>query len=954
MSGPLEGLPVSRVLELPRRPPSTREGPGTDVGRRQRLAAIVSAYHAGTTLLLGWHRRAAAGPVEVFAAGGISGEPDLRGLTPLSLPPGGLGRPYPGPDLLGTLRAVPCWTRVAGLTDGLLVDDSAPADEDVRPTLDECLLHVWHAGFAWFVLAEPVPADEIVTIARQVALEERQAQSKSQSPEQAVAAARLQRRHRELQQGRSTGMWRVHLLVGGDSPAGAAAVAGLLCASADLDRQPYALAPTGLTGDLDKILHQEVPDSPVLAGSPLLASLAVTPVEEVPGLRFAMRSEFDVTPETAGRDPGALSVGTVLDRTETPVGPLEIPRASLNRHTFVCGATGAGKSQTVRHLLEGATAERLPWLVVEPAKAEYRQMADRIGAQRVITVRPGDTRAAPAGFNPLRPADGFPLQTHLDLTRSLFLAAFEADEPFPQVLSAALTRCYEELGWDLALSEARVPGHHPRYPTLGDLQRTAELVVDQIGYGKEITDNVRGFIRVRLSSLRLGTTGRFFEGGHPLDLTELTRHNVVFEIEDVGDDSDKAFLMGGLLIQLTEHLRVRTRRDPVAALGLRHLSVFEEAHRLLRRTEKAGPASHAVELFAALLAEIRAYGEGLIIAEQIPSKLVPDVIKNTAIKIMHRLPAADDREAVGATVNLTDRQSQFLVTLPPGVAAVFADGMDQPVLVRMPDGTPRERGGHTPTAPADAIIGRRSRTCGASCLASACTLRDMRTAQRYLQDEPWLAVWAELAVLGHLTGWPTPALRAHRIRQLLDLPPRSRECAMSHAVDEAVAARSSVLSTHSDPASVAEHVLAAMTGYLDGVFDCADEELAFLARPYRWARLADILDAAAKVDDAGPRHPRSAAWASAYGREIPGETVGMQAAAVRRWLESDTSDATVRRNVALGVRTPGALERAVGSTFEARDWTERVETVLSEEFVNCHWPTRFLVPVEATDGSAVR
>ena len=157
-----------------------------------------------------------------------------------------------------------------------------------------------------------------------------------------------------------------------------------------------------------------------------------------------------------------------------------------------------------------------------------------------------------------------------------------------------------------------------------------------------------------------------------------------------------------------------------------------------------------MELFAALLAEIRAYGEGLVIAEQIPSKLVPDVIKNTAVKIMHRLPAADDREAVGATMNLTDRQSQFLVTLPPGTAAVFADGMDQPVLVRMPDGTPRERGGQTPTAPVDAVIGRRSETCGASCLSTACTLRDMRTAQHLLDSQAWLRVWARSS-----RYWPT-------------------------------------------------------------------------------------------------------------------------------------------------------------------------------------------------------
>ena len=127
--------------------------------------------------------------------------------------------------------------------------------------------------------------------------------------------------------------------------------------------------------------------------------------------------------------------------------------------------------------------------------------------------------------------------------------------------------------------------------------------------------------------------------------------NVVFEIEDVGDDRDKAFLMGTVLIQLAEHLRMQARgHGPGRAPELRHVSVFEEAHRLLRRPEEhrgSGATTHAVEMFAGLLAEIRAYGEGLVIAEQIPAKIIPDAVKNTAVKIVHRLPATDDREVVG-------------------------------------------------------------------------------------------------------------------------------------------------------------------------------------------------------------------------------------------------------------------------------------------------------------------
>src|SRR6202012_1963634 len=158
----------------------------------------------------------------------------------------------------------------------------------------------------------------------------------------------------------------------------------------------------------------------------------------------------------------------------------------------------------------------------------------------------------------------------------------------------------------------------------------------------------------------------------PLAFGALLRGNVVLEIEDVGADADKASIMGTVIIRLAETLGL-TPRAARRAPGVAHLTVVEEAHRLLRRTEPggsagAGAAAHAVELFAGLLAEIRAYGEGLVIAEQIPARLVPDVIKNTAVKVTHRLPAADDREAVGATMNATAPQSRYLVTLPPGQA----------------------------------------------------------------------------------------------------------------------------------------------------------------------------------------------------------------------------------------------------------------------------------------------
>ena len=585
-------------------------------------------------------------------------------------------------------------------------------------SLDEGLLSAWDGPFGWLILADPLAPPEIMNYAARVAGKQRLAAAMAdRDPEQAVQARRLEQRHTELRQALSSGLWQLHVLAGADTPETASRVAGLFCASVDLSGLPYTLTPSvSATEPIAELLSAwpGTPEPsrtdttaafPFYGSTVLLATLARMPETEMPGVRLTLRPEFDVTPEPAPREAGvasSLRLGTVLDRNGIPAGALSLPAASVNRHVFVCGATGAGKSQTVRALLEAASGAALPWLVVEPAKAEYRLMGVRLNgsAGGVIRIRPGEADQVAAGINPLAPATGaggrpFPLQTHADLVRALFLASFAGDEPFPQVLSAAITRVYEEAGWDLALGEPVAPGVRPRYPTLGDLQTAAEQVVSEIGYGREITDNVRGFISVRLASLRLGTTGRFFEGGHPIDFGRLMTRNVLFEIEDVGDDRDKAFLMGTVLIQLTEHLRMQARGRGLGAVpGLRHLSVFEEAHRLLRRPEDhrgvSGATAHAVEMFAGLLAEIRAYGEGLVIAEQIPAKIIPDAVKNTAVKIVHRLPAADDREAVGATMNMTDAQSRYLVTLPPGQAAVFTDGMDFPVLAVMPDGTRRE------------------------------------------------------------------------------------------------------------------------------------------------------------------------------------------------------------------------------------------------------------------------
>jgi DNA helicase HerA-like ATPase len=1008
----LRDLQAWQVSQIPRRPRARQDSASgheqADLGTAQRVQALVPAFHRGAPVAFGWLREHHGGPVRVLAAGpALAGGWDGDDVV-LTLPAGARALPLAAGQAAALLGRMPCWVQLAGIADALLAaHDATGLGRDVRPSLEEGLLSAWSGPFAWLLLAQPFTVPQVAELADEVALAQLGAQ-RMDSPNAQIALQRLSARHAELRQAAVTGLWQVRLLIGGPSASAAAQVGGLLCASADLEGLPYGLALMDGCAELEKILAEPAlasrrlpdadraarlppggpdgpqwgrqatgqfprphsrdygetvtPASPFVASSRLVAALARPPAREVPGVRFVLRPDFDVTPETVliprARSDGhiaesaaAVPLGTVLDWNRVPAGELAVPRASLNRHVFVCGATGAGKSQTVRGLLEAATHAGIPWLVVEPAKAEYRLMAARVPGTEVIRIRPGDLGDPPAGINPLEPAsrpDGgrFPLQTHADLIRALFLAAFEADEPFPQVLAATLTRCYENAGWDLVTGEPAAPGIQPGYPALEDLQATAVQVVEEIGYGREITDNVRGFVTVRISSLRLGTTGRFFEGGHPLDFAALLERNVVFEIEDVGDDRDKAFLMGTVLIRLVEHLRLRQRAEGPAPPRLRHLSVFEEAHRLLRqpRGHAGGAAAHAVEMFAGLLAEIRAYGEGLIIAEQIPSKLIPDVIKNTAVKVVHRLPAADDRQAVGATMNLTDDQSAYLVTLTPGEAAVFTDGMDYPLLTRMPDGTGRETSNPAPAASPAALIGARSPTCAPACGPSPCTLRQVRAAQRAAAGDPRITLWAELSVLAHLTGWtmpmPGPALHA----ALTATEPRLRDCALSHAVDAAVASRVAAVSSSVSGPALAVHVTAAMRAAVDDDrWLCDRQEPQWLAPPYRWALVLDTLRSYGQADPGGGPHPRTAEWEAGYSRGIPGQTGASQLETVQRWYDADQRNQQQLHAVAFGTRPAAAVEHAVGARASDQDWEQRLTDALAA-FRECRWPLDYLHP----------
>lgn len=445
-----------------------------------------------------------------------------------------------------------------------------------------------------------------------------------------------------------------------------------------------------------------------LLTSPELATIIQLPQEERPGYVVRELARFDVAPAHTPVDQ-ALTIGQVLDATEPTGNEYAIERADLAKHTLIAGVTGSGKTNTCFQLLDQVwqRSQGVPFLVIEPAKTEYRDLFEVTDEQgrlifaglRVFTL--GNERIAPFRLNPfefeiLDEEHRTHVQTHVDHLKSVFSASFVLYAPMPHVLERCLHEVYRDKGWDLASgANRRVPkakGAYPPevFPTLTDLHRKIAQVVDTLGYEERISMDVRAALETRIDSLRIGGKGLMLDTQQSVPMADLLSCPTVLELEGIGDDEEKAFVIGLLLTRLYQYRvaqakqwKTQGQRPP----GLQHVTVVEEAHRLLRHVpleahpEVANVRGKAVETFTNMLAEIRAYGEGILVAEQIPEKLAPDVVKSTNLKVLHRLVAEDDRQLVGGAMNLDEAQKRFVATLDTGQVVVFAEGDDRPLLV---------------------------------------------------------------------------------------------------------------------------------------------------------------------------------------------------------------------------------------------------------------------------------
>ena len=423
-----------------------------------------------------------------------------------------------------------------------------------------------------------------------------------------------------------------------------------------------------------------------------------TPVatQDVEGVSVSRRPAFGIN---LGADFGpaarTLTLGRILDKGNETNQSYRMLQSNLTKHLAVFGLTGSGKTNTVHHLLRQLWKnERIPFLVIEPAKAEYRALATMDEFRDdllVISAGIDRTAACPLRLNPFdfepgadEDARRVHVLTHIDRLKATFNASFPMYASMPYILEEAILEVYRDRGWDLGRSENRFvevyrEDFRDYLPTLRDLYWKVDEVVKRKGYFQEQQMNIQAALKARLSSLLVGAKGTMLDTPRSLPAKDLFERPVIVELENLGDDDEKAFLMGLLVSRLYEWRKATFRNDAVQPL--RHVLVVEEAHRLLANIpdtsanqELGNPRGKAVSAFVDMLSEVRAYGEGVVVVDQLPSRVSPNIVKGTGAKIVHRLLATDDRENVGGTMGLTDEQIADLSLLRTGQCVASQDG----------------------------------------------------------------------------------------------------------------------------------------------------------------------------------------------------------------------------------------------------------------------------------------
>ncbi|MGL4876085.1 MAG: ATP-binding protein [Clostridium sp.] len=411
-----------------------------------------------------------------------------------------------------------------------------------------------------------------------------------------------------------------------------------------------------------------------------LSLIAGLPQKEVVGLELKEQVEFGLNFKGL-EEKEKIELGNLVQSGRVLDLEISLDKESLNKHTFITGVTGSGKTTTCQRILLSA---EVPFMVIEPAKTEYRILTKEFEDLIIFTL--GRDSIAPFRINPFEFYPHENISSRVDMIKATLEAAFDMEAAIPQIIESAIYECYESYGWNIATNENENYEEPFKegvfaFPTLEDLIEQVEKNVQNQGFDDRLKNDYIGSIKARLQGLMVGSKGLMLNCKRSVNFKELVNKRVILELEEIKNASEKSLLMGFILTNLNEAIKACYIENP----EFKHITLVEEAHRLLSKYTPGDSLSkkQGVEAFSDMLAEVRKYGESLVIVDQIPDKLTPEVLKNTNTKIVHKIFAEDDKRAIGNTMALAKEQMDFMSNLEVGRAIVFSQGFGKAIQVQV-------------------------------------------------------------------------------------------------------------------------------------------------------------------------------------------------------------------------------------------------------------------------------
>lgn len=421
-----------------------------------------------------------------------------------------------------------------------------------------------------------------------------------------------------------------------------------------------------------------------LINSSELSMMMGLPRKSVPGFPVIEHASLakEVVRYSTNKDDMSIGIGCIFDYgVEYKENRVELATKSLTQHVFVSGSTGCGKSETVYKIIDEIRSIGGKFLIIEPAKGEYK---DVFGDSTVYGTNPNISCLL--RINPFRfptGKNGVHVLEHIDRLVEIFNVCWPMYAAMPAVLKKSVLACYESCGWNLTSSTNRHGSDF--FPTFSDLQQELIKTINDSAYSNEVKSNYIGSLVTRVESLTNGINGEIFSSTDIND-NDLFDENVIIDLSRVGSTETKSLIMGILIMRLSEY-RMSTSEN--ANSMLKHITVIEEAHNILKRTsteqsaEGSNVTGKSVEMLTNAIAEMRTYGEGFVIVDQSPTSVASSAIKNTNTKIIMRLPDGEDRRIIGKSASMKDDQIDEIAKLPTGVAVVYQNDWVAPVLCKV-------------------------------------------------------------------------------------------------------------------------------------------------------------------------------------------------------------------------------------------------------------------------------